>query len=108
MGTRLPVTKLALVLLHHACYCQHHTTYITIVLTTTFPSIYIHTQFPTALTFALQLGEGQLLRETAGSIPAEAVEMVVRSLDTRLLSDLMRFLADELVLSKHVEFYLKW
>ena len=65
-------------------------------------------QFPTALTFALQLGEGQLLRETAGSIPVDAVEMVVRALDTRLLSDLMRFLADELSLSKHVEFYLQW
>ena len=34
--------------------------------------------------------------------------MVVRSLDTRLLAGFMRFLADEVVSSRHVEFFLHW
>jgi periodic tryptophan protein 2 len=65
-------------------------------------------QYPMALTMALQLGEGEIIRTAVGATPLEAVPIVVRSLDTRLLVDFMRFLADEVVSSRHVEFFLSW
>ena len=65
-------------------------------------------QYPVALSMSLQLGEGDIIRKAVGSTPLEAVPIVVRSLDTRLLVDFMRFLADEVVSSRHVEFFLSW
>jgi len=65
-------------------------------------------QYPLALSFSLQLGEGDIIRTAVGATPIDAVPIVVRSLDKRLLGDLMRFLADELVTSRHMEFYLAW
>jgi len=65
-------------------------------------------QYPLALSFSLQLGEGDTIRKAVGATPIDAVPIVVRSLDKRLLGDLMRFLADELVTSRHMEFYLAW
>ncbi len=65
-------------------------------------------QFAMALTFSLQLGEGDVIRKAIGATPLSAVTMVVRSIDPRLLGDLMRFLADEVVTSRHLEFYLTW
>jgi hypothetical protein len=65
-------------------------------------------QYPMALSFSLQLGEGEIIRHAVGETPQDAIPIVVRSLDTRLLGDFMRFLADEVVASRHMEFYLAW
>ena len=41
-------------------------------------------------------------------MPPASIELVCRSIDVRLLADFLRFLADELVHSRHIEFYLRW
>lgn len=41
-------------------------------------------------------------------MPTDAVDLVVRTIDVRLLRDLLRFLAEEIVQSRHVEYYLIW
>ena len=61
-----------------------------------------------ALCMALQLGEGDLVRRVAIAVPPDAIAVVCRDIDVRLLGDVLRFLADELSLSRHVEFFLQW
>jgi periodic tryptophan protein 2 len=65
-------------------------------------------QFSQALGMALQLGEGDLIRRVATAVPVDAIPLVARQTDPRLLGDMLRFLADELTLSRHVEFFLQW
>jgi periodic tryptophan protein 2 len=67
-------------------------------------------QFGKALTMALQLSlsETRELKAAVDAVPMAAIELVVKSLDPRMLKELLRFLAEELTLSRHIEFYLRW
>lgn len=65
-------------------------------------------QFAKALCMALQLGEGEIIRSVVLAVPLAAVELVCRDVDVRLLGDLFRYLADELTVSRHIEFFLTW
>lgn len=65
-------------------------------------------RFDKAIAYSLQLGDAELVRKAVGLVPPVSIELVCRSIDVRLLADFLRFLADELVYSRHIEFYLQW
>ena len=65
-------------------------------------------KFAKAIAYSLQLGDAELIRKAVGFVPPASIELVCRSIDVRLLADFLRFLADELVHSRHIEFYLRW
>eukprot|EP01034_Spumella_vulgaris_P031898 gene31898-39410_t len=64
--------------------------------------------FGLAVNMALHLGERDVLKRTVDAVPSEAVDLVVKSVDTRMLRDFLKFLAEEVVASRHVEYYLQW
>ena len=63
-----------------------------------------------ALNMALHLGlsEKAVLKLAVDAVDVETMELVVKGVDVRLLHSLMRFLADEIVASRHTEYYLRW
>ena len=65
-------------------------------------------KFDKAIAYSLQLGEVDLIRKAIGYVPPASIELVCRSIDVRLLADFLRFLADEIAYSRHIEFYLRW
>jgi periodic tryptophan protein 2 len=65
-------------------------------------------EYSLAVNMALHLGEQVILKKTVDSVPIDAVELVVQSIDVRMLRDLLKLLATEFVLSKHIEYYLRW
>jgi Dip2/Utp12 Family len=65
-------------------------------------------EYGLAVNMALHLGEKNVLKKALDAVPAMGIELVVKSLDVRMLRDVLRFLAEELVQSRHVEYYLRW
>ena len=65
-------------------------------------------RFDKAIAYSLQLGEPDSIRKAVACVPPSSIGLLCRSIDVRLLADFMRFLADELVYSRHIEFYLQW
>ena len=65
-------------------------------------------EFSLALNMALHLGEAKLLKKAVDAVEVQAIELVIKTVDVRMIKDLMKFLADELVSSKHTEYYLQW
>ena len=65
-------------------------------------------EYSLAINMALHLGEQIILKKTIDAVPVDAVELVVQSIDIHMLRDLLKLLASELVLSKHIEYYLRW
>jgi hypothetical protein len=50
-----------------------------------------------AINMALHLGEQGVLKRAVDSVEADAIELVVKSLDVQMLKNLLKFLANELV-----------
>lgn len=50
-----------------------------------------------AITMAVHLGEIDLVKNAVESVELESIELVAKTVDTRILKDLFRFLAEELV-----------
>ena len=65
-------------------------------------------EFGLAINMALHLNEKQVLKLAIDNIELAAIELVVKSIDVRMMRDLLRFLAEEIVASVHIEFYLTW
>ena len=68
----------------------------------------LNEDFTLAVNMALHLGEKGVLKRAVDAVPTDALDLVVKTLDPRLLRDLLRFLAEEIVQSRHVEYYLMW
>lgn len=54
-------------------------------------------EFGAAVNMALHLGEKEVLKKAVDSVKVEAIELVVKSVDARMLKDLLKFIADEIV-----------
>lgn len=54
-------------------------------------------EFSAAVNMALHLGEREVLKKAVDSVKVEAIELVVKSVDARMLKDLLKFVADEIV-----------
>ena len=54
-------------------------------------------EYGLALNMALHLGEKNVLKIAVDAVPPEGIELVVKSVDVRMLRDLLRFLAEEVV-----------
>lgn len=54
-------------------------------------------EFQLAINMALHLGEKKVLKRAIDSVDSSSIELVVKSIDLRMLRDMMKFLADELV-----------
>ena len=54
-------------------------------------------EFSLAVNMALHLGEREVLKQAVDSVKVESIELVVKSLDPRMLKDLLKFIADEIV-----------
>jgi periodic tryptophan protein 2 len=54
-------------------------------------------QFTLAINMALQLNEQKILKKAINSVGIEAIELVVKSIDTRMFKNLLKFFANELV-----------
>jgi len=65
-------------------------------------------EFGKAINMALHLGEKYVLKKAVDAIEIDSIELVVKSIDVRMLHFLFRFLAEEITLSVHLEFYLTW
>jgi periodic tryptophan protein 2 len=65
-------------------------------------------EYGLAVNMALHLAEPAVLKEAVDAVPADSVELVVKSLDRRMLRAVLRFLAEEVAASRHVEYYLAW
>ena len=64
--------------------------------------------FGRAINMALHLGMGDVLKLAVDAVEISAIELVIKSLDVRMMQNLMKFLAEEMVKSVHIEFYLRW
>lgn len=53
--------------------------------------------FSLAINMALHLGETSSTREAVNAVPIDAIELVVKSVDVRMIKELLKFLALELV-----------
>ena len=62
-------------------------------------------EFSLAVNMALHLGEREVLKQAVDSVKVESIELVVKSLDPRMLKDLLKFIADEIV--SHILYYAK-
>jgi periodic tryptophan protein 2 len=65
-------------------------------------------EYSLALNMALQLGPQMSLKKVFSKIPMNALNLVIKSVDVRMLRDIIRFIANELASSVHLEFYLQW
>lgn len=65
-------------------------------------------QHAAAINMALQLGEAAVLEAAVSSVPLEGVALVCRTLIRDLLPRLLRFLAEQLLCSHSLGFYLAW
>lgn len=65
-------------------------------------------EFGLAVNMALHLGESDVLKRAVDSVDASSIELVVKSIDVRMMTAFMRFLAEEIVKSRHIEYYLSW
>jgi periodic tryptophan protein 2 len=54
-------------------------------------------EFSTAVNMALHLGERDVLKKAVDSVVLESIDLVVKSVDGRMLKDLLKFVADEIV-----------
>lgn len=54
-------------------------------------------EFGAAVNMALHLGEKEVLKRAVDSVQVDAIELVVKSVDARMLKDLLKFVADEIV-----------
>lgn len=61
-----------------------------------------------AFIMALKLNESKLTREVYESIPPESVSIVVQTLPASYVERVLNFVVNEIDLSPHVEFHLKW
>jgi periodic tryptophan protein 2 len=61
-----------------------------------------------AVNMALHLGEHSVLKKAVDSVTINSINLVVKSIDVRMLRQLLRCLAEELVTSRHIEYYLHW
>jgi periodic tryptophan protein 2 len=61
-----------------------------------------------AVNMALHLGEQVVLKRAIDGIVTDAISLVVKSIDVRMLRSLLKFLSEEIVASRHVEYYLSW
>eukprot|EP00596_Hydrurales_sp_CCMP1899_P003442 CAMPEP_0119050586 /NCGR_PEP_ID=MMETSP1177-20130426/70734_1 /TAXON_ID=2985 /ORGANISM="Ochromonas sp, Strain CCMP1899" /LENGTH=830 /DNA_ID=CAMNT_0007029157 /DNA_START=526 /DNA_END=3015 /DNA_ORIENTATION=+ len=68
----------------------------------------IRQEYGLAVNMSLHLGEKAVVKKAVDAVPEEGIDLVVMSLDVRMLKDLLRFLAEEVLSSRHVEYYLKW
>lgn len=65
-------------------------------------------EYSLAVNMALHLGEREVLKKAVDSVPLDSIDLVVKTIDGRMLKDLLKFVADEIVASRHTEFYLQW
>ena len=65
-------------------------------------------EYSLALNMALHLGEQIILKKVFSKIPMDSINLVIKSIDIRMLRDIIRFIANELASSVHLEFYLQW
>jgi periodic tryptophan protein 2 len=65
-------------------------------------------EFGLAINMALHLGMSDVLKMAVDSVDINDIELVIKSLDVRMVQSLIKFLADEVVKSVHLEFYLRW
>jgi hypothetical protein len=61
-----------------------------------------------AVNMSLHLGVKSVIKSSIESIDVDSVELVVMSLDLRVMKPLLNFLAEEISLSQHLEYYLCW
>jgi periodic tryptophan protein 2 len=54
-------------------------------------------EYSTAVNMALHLGEAAVLKKAVDSVPLTSIELVVKTIDGRMLKDLLKFVADEIV-----------
>ena len=55
-------------------------------------------EFTLAINMALYLAEKSVVKQAVDAVPIESIELVIKSIDPRMLKDLLKFLAEELVL----------
>ena len=65
-------------------------------------------EFGLAINMALHLGEQNILKFAIDNVEIDSIELVVKSLDANFLQNLIKFLGNEIVSSRHIEFYLTW
>eukprot|EP01038_Epipyxis_sp_PR26KG_P014178 gene14178-19024_t len=65
-------------------------------------------EYGLAINMALHLGERELIKKAFDSVPMDSIELVVKSVDPRMMKDALKFIAEELVYSRHIEYYLRW
>lgn len=54
-------------------------------------------EFTLAINMALFLAEKYVIKQSVDAVPIDAIELVVKTIDSRMLKDLLKFLAEELV-----------
>lgn len=65
-------------------------------------------EYGLAINMALQLGEKATLKKAVDSVPVSDISLVIKSIDQRMIKNVLTFLADEVISSRHLEFYLSW
>lgn len=66
-------------------------------------------EYATAINMALHLnGEREVLKKAVDAVGVDSIDFVIKSLELRMLKDLLRFLAEEIASSRHLEYYLTW
>lgn len=64
--------------------------------------------YPRALTVALHLGEKEIIKKTIESIGINSINLVLKTLDKKLLKLLIEIISEELLNSRYLEYYLQW
>ena len=54
-------------------------------------------EYSAGVNMALHLGEVDVLKKAVDSVPMDSIELVVKTIDGRMLKDLLKFIADEIV-----------
>ena len=65
-------------------------------------------EYGLALNMALHLGERNVLKKAVDAIDLLNIDLVVLSVDIRMLKEMLSFIAEELTSSPHIEYYLQW
>lgn len=60
-----------------------------------------NSDYATAITMAVHMGEIDLIKQVVECIELESIELVAKTIDVRILKDLFRFFAEELVSNIH-------
>lgn len=65
-------------------------------------------EYSLAVNMALHLNESTVLKKAVDCVVVESIPLVVQTVDARMLRELLRFIAGEVLASRHIEYYLRW